>query len=165
MADDDTAAPEGTEDETPDQPTEEDIDWKAMARKHEREAKKAATELDRVRKANQSEQERAIEAAKGEGRTAALQEAGQKIAAAEIKAALSGIVANPTSIIEDLNLARYVTDDGEVDDEAVKALREKFVAAVGDGKKPPPSFDGGVKEKDAPTGGSFLQQALANRKG
>lgn len=161
MADDTTTDDVTTEDEDEDQ--QDDIDWKAMARKHEREAKRSAAELDKVRKANQSEQEKAIDAAKNEGRTSALVEAGTKVAAAEIKAALTGIVPDPKVIVEDLNLAKYVTEDGDVDEEAVKSLREKY-AALGAGKKTP-SFDGGAKEKDAPSEGSFLQQALAKRKG
>ena len=163
MADDTTTDDDvQTEDETDDE-EHDGIDWKAMARKHEREAKRAAAELDKVRKANQSEQEKAIDAAKNEGRTSALVEAGTKVAAAEIKAALTGIVPDPKTIVEDLNLAKYVTEDGDVDEAAVKTLREKY-AALGNGRKSP-SFDGGAKEKDAPSGGSFLQQALANRKG
>lgn len=167
MADDDKSdAPQGDDDpqDHDDQPDDDkdDIDWKAMARKHERDAKKATRELEQVRKANQTEQERAIEAAKDEGRKSALVDAGQRLAAAEIKAALSNVVPDPKAIVEDLNLAKYVNDDGEVDEDAVKALRDKY-AALGGGKKPP-SFDGGAKDKDAPSGGSFLTQAIRDRR-
>lgn len=166
MADDDNDdAPQGDDDpqDHDDQPDDDkdDIDWKAMARKHERDAKKATRELEQVRKANQTDQEKAIEAAKDEGRKSALTEAGQRLAGAEIKAALSGVVPDPKAIVEDLNLAKYVNDDGEVDEDAVKALREKY-AALNGGRKGQ-SFDGGAKDKDAPTGGSFLTQAIRNR--
>lgn len=164
MADDD--APQGDDDTQVDDDTtqdddQDDIDWKAMARKHERDAKKAARELEQVRKANQSDQERAIEAAKDEGRQSALVESGQRLAAAEIRAALAGVVPDPKAIVEDLNLAKYVGDDGEVDEDAVKALREKYAALNGTRKGQ--SFDGGAKDKDAPSGGSFLTQAIRNR--
>lgn len=146
-------------DDPPDEP-EDKVDWKAMARKHEREAKRTAAELDKVRKANQSDQEKAIDAAKDEGRRTALGEAGQRLAAAEIKAALAGIVPDPKAIVEDLNLAKYVNDEGEIDEDAVKALREKYAALNGRKKQ---SFDGGAKDKDAPSGGSFLSQAIRDR--
>lgn len=165
MADDVDPKEDPKPDPEPDpKPSEEDsTDWKAMARKHERESKAKEKELEKLREQSKSDQEKAIDAAKSEGRTSALVEAGTKIAAAEIKAALSGVVPDPKAIVEDLNLAKYVTDDGDVDEAAVKTLREKY-AALGNGKKTP-SFDGGAKEKDAPSEGSFLQQALANRKG
>lgn len=158
-ADDGAGESEGGDTDDP----PDDIDWKAMSRKHEREAKKAHAELEKVRKANQTEQEKAIDAAKDEGRRAALVEAGERLAAAEIRAALSTVVDDPKSIIEDLNLAKYVTEDGDVDEDAVAALRQKF-AAIG-GKKRSPSFDGGAKDKDAPGSGSFLSEALRNKRG
>lgn len=155
--------PDPNPDPDPDNKPDDDetIDWKAMARKHEREAKKTAAELERVRKANQSEHEKALDEAKNEGRRSALTEAGQRLAAAEIRAALTGVVPDPKAIVEDLNLLKYVTEDGEVDEDAVKVLREKF-ASLG-GKKKTSSFDGGAKDGDTPKGGSFLAQALANR--
>lgn len=161
MADEPTTDAPETEAEDEESEAEE-IDWKAMARKHEREAKKAAAELDRVRKANQSEQEKAIDAARDEGRKEASVAAGERLAAAEIRAALKGLVPDPKAIVEDLNLNRYVGDDGEVDEKAVKALAEKYAALGGNRKTP--SFDGGAKDGDAPKGGSFLAQALRERR-
>ena len=57
-----------------------------MARQWEKRAKEsaaAAGELDKVRKAAMSDQEKAVEAAKAEGRTAAATEYGAKLAGAE----------------------------------------------------------------------------------
>lgn len=50
----------------------------------------------------------------------------QRIARAEVKAALAAVVDNPDAIIEDLNLARFVDADGEVDTAAVTALVAKY---------------------------------------
>lgn len=88
----------------------------------EKRAKAAEAELDKARKAQMTDQEKAVEAAKAEGR----REAAMDVAAARIEAALTGVVKDPAAIVEDLNLARYVGDDGKVDGDAIKALAEKY---------------------------------------
>lgn len=95
----------------------------------ERKARqKLEKELEDIRRSQMSDTEKAVAEAEARGRTSALTEVGSRIAAAEIRAALTGVVADPASIIEDLNLARYVTESGEVDGKAVAALRDKYVA-------------------------------------
>lgn len=100
--------------------------WQAQSRKHEKEWKKFSKELDDARQAQMSETEKAVADAEARGRASAVKDVGQRLAAAEIKAALTGVVSDPSTLIEDLNLARYVTDDGEVDAEAVAALKAKI---------------------------------------
>lgn len=109
--------------------TAEDVaKWKALARKHEAESKKARAETDKLRKAGQTDSERAISEAEARGRQAATADVAQRLAGAEIKAALTGVVPDPAAIVEDLNLAKYIGDDGEVNSEAVAELRKKFEA-------------------------------------
>lgn len=108
------------------------------ARKWEERAKanaKAAKELEEFRQQSMSETEKAIEQARTEGRRQALTETGQKIAAAELRAAASGRMTDEqlTTLLDGLNLARFVDDDGEVDREALTA----FV----DGIAPKPTED------------------------
>jgi hypothetical protein len=119
--------------------------WKALARKHEQRATSnaaAAKELEKLKKSQMSDTEKAVTEAEERGRNTARLEAGEKVAAAEIKAALKGVVPDPAAIVEDLNLKRYLTDDGEVDDDAVEKLRTKYEAAfksngkTKDGDKP-----------------------------
>lgn len=103
--------------------------WKAHAREQEKRAKAnvaAVTELEKLRKSQMSEVEKAVAEAEARGRTAALAEVGTKVAHAQIVAALTGVVPDPASIIEDLNLSRYVTDTGDVDAKAIAALRDKY---------------------------------------
>lgn len=105
------------------------VKWKALARKHEDQAKrnaKAAKELEQLKRSQMDENEKAIAEAEERGRTAARLEVAEKLAAAEIKAELKGVVDDPAAIVEDLNLRKYVTDDGEVDSDAIVQLREKF---------------------------------------
>lgn len=98
----------------------------------EKQAKQLETRLRELEDASKSESEKAIEAARTEAaqeaRNALTREFGHRIAGAEIKAVLTGLVPDPESIVEDLNLDRYVTDDGEVDTDAVAKLREKYAA-------------------------------------
>lgn len=128
-------------------PVAEAEKWKALARKHEDRAKanaNAAKELEELKAAQMSETEKAVAEAEKRGRTAATSEFGERLAAAEIKAALTGVVTDPAAIVEDLNLGRYVTDDGQVDTEAIGRLKAKF---EGIATKPnrPGSADGGAR--------------------
>lgn len=130
--DEDATTPAGAPDDTPDEVTDKDAEiekWKALARKHEGRAKensKAQKELDELRKQSMSDQEKAVEEARDAGRQEATASLAQKLAAAELRAALTGLVENPSEIVEDLNLAKFVGDDGEVDTDKVNALKEKY---------------------------------------
>lgn len=116
--------------------SEPEIDWKAKAREWEKrakanqaEAKKnadAAKRIADIEEAQKTAEQKAQDAAKAADQRA--QAANQRVARAEVKAALTGIVDDPESIIEDLNLSRYLTDDGDVDEDAVAALRTKYEA-------------------------------------
>lgn len=113
-----------------------DVDWKAAARKHEKEAKATKAELDKLRKAAMSDQEKAVAEAEERGRKEATTEAATLLASARIEAALTGVVPDPADVVEELNLARYITEDGKVDSEAVAKLREKYVALAAPSGKP-----------------------------
>lgn len=75
----------------------------------------------------------ALKAAEERGRQAARMENGVRLAGAEVKAALAAVLTEDqiADIVDDLNLSRFVDDDGEVDSEAVRALRDKYVSLVG----------------------------------
>lgn len=103
--------------------------WKGLARKHETQSKANATkakEFDQLKASQMSDTEKAVEAAREEGRKAAAAELAQQVVGARIEAALTGLVPNPAEIVEDLNLTKYLTDTGEVDSEAITKLREKY---------------------------------------
>lgn len=99
--------------------------WKNQARKNEDKAKAnaaAAKDLEKLREQTMSEQEKAVAEAEARGRKAGV----ERLAAAELKAALVGRVEDPAAIVEDLNLGKFITEDGEVDDKAVAKLAEKY---------------------------------------
>lgn len=123
----DAATDDASEPDTGDQAddlTAELDKWKAQARKHEERAKanaKAAQELEEFRKQSMTETERAIEQARIEGRQQTLAEVGSKVAAAEVRAAATGRMSAEqiATLLDGLNLARFVGEDGEVDSAAV----------------------------------------------
>ena len=101
----------------------------AKARKWEKTAKSnsdAARRLAEIEEAQKTAEEKARDALQRSeaARSAAL----ERVARAEVKAALTGIVEQPDTILDDLNLRRFLTDDGDVDEDAVAALRAKYEA-------------------------------------
>lgn len=102
----------------------------------EKATKAANAELEKLRKSQMTEQEKAVATAREEGKAEATSAVVQRLAAAEIKAALTGVVVDPAAIVEDLNLSRYIGEDGEVDAEKVAALKAKYEGLTG-GQAPP----------------------------
>lgn len=126
--------------------------------------------LAEVEDANASETEKAIKAAKEEGRQAALSEAGPLLVAAEFRAALAGRRTREevAELIEDYDLTKYLTETGEVD---VKRVAEKadLLVPPQEERKPAPSFGGGARKtkadsSDVKPGVGRIRAAYANTK-
>lgn len=88
----------------------------------------------------------AVQVARDEARQEARMEFGEQLAAARIEAALAGLVDDPAELVEDLNLRKYVTDEGDVDLEGVAALKSRYeklsgkrTRRVGHGKQGDPN--------------------------
>jgi len=96
--------------------------WESRAK----ENKGAADELEKLRKAAMTEQEKAVEAAKAEGRTTAAQEYGAKLAAAQFEAACAKAGVDLGEAAEFIDVSRFVGDDGEVNTTAIKSAVTKF---------------------------------------
>lgn len=94
----------------------------------ERKARQALEkQIEEFRTAQMSEQERAVAEAVARARTDALHEVGTRLATAEIRSALIGVLPKPQvdALLEDINPAKYLTENGEVDDEKVAALVQR----------------------------------------
>lgn len=117
--------------------TKESRKWEARSKENHQ----AKTELEKQRQAAMTDAERAIAEAETKGRTAAASEFGKRLATAEIKTAATEAGADLTGVFDYLDLSRFVGEDGEPDEKAVKA----FVDGLP--KKDPgtPSFDGGTR--------------------
>lgn len=150
------------------QPEPEDTtDWKAEARKWETRAKDnnaARLELEKAQRASMTEAEKAVAEAEERGRTSARTEYGQRLVKSDFTAAAarrnSGYDA--TAILDDLNLARYIGEDGEPDQKAIEqAVTRLIPEGTGAGAVP---MDLGVKQTaTAPQGMTTLIRKAAGR--
>lgn len=152
MADDttesaDAGAATDTDEQHPDSADLGDAGKRAIqeVRREAREAKarlKAATaELEKFRAASMTETEKAVAAAKAEGATEAARAAGPRIVRAEFRAAAAGQVDKQAldAYLEDVDLTKFLTDDGEPDLKAIEAR----IKRLGGGR--PADFDGGAR--------------------
>lgn len=148
MSDETTATTEETGAET----TETDVkDWEAEAKKWQELARKnevrakgnaaAAKELERVRAAAMSETEKAVAEAKTAGAAEAARAAAPRLVRAEFRAAAAGTVDKQTldAYLEDVDLTKFVGDDGEPDLKAIEAR----IKRLGGGRAA--DFDGGAR--------------------
>ncbi|MFJ5882667.1 hypothetical protein [Kitasatospora cineracea] len=94
--------------------------WRNLSRTNEKRWNDTSAELETLRQSQLSEAERAIEAARNEGRAAALAEAGTRLADAELRAqAAAAGVALPST--EFLNMDAFSGPDGAVNSDAIAA--------------------------------------------
>ncbi len=106
------------------------LEAERTARKEaEKQAKAAQRELEQLRQAQMSESEKAVAEAVARGRTEATVQFGQRLAAAQFvaEAAKRNPDFDAASVLEDLNLAKYVTDDGEPDGKGLASVVERLV--------------------------------------
>jgi hypothetical protein len=105
-------------------PATGETDWKAHAREWEKRAKanaKAAEELEKVRKAAMSDQEKAVAEAEAKGRTAASAEYGKELAAARFEAAAAKAGVQLGEAADLIDMGRFVGEDGKPDAKAIEA--------------------------------------------
>jgi hypothetical protein len=107
-----------------------DTDWKAEARKWEDRAKAnktAADELATLKAERMSEQEKAVQAATEQGRTAALADVTPQLAQARLEAAAARKGVDLAPFADLLDVTKFVVD-GEVDGDAITAAVDKLAA-------------------------------------
>jgi hypothetical protein len=117
-----------------------------------------AAEFDKAAEAARTDQEKAVEEARNEGKTEALTAANTRLVSAEARAlAAEAKFRNPSLAVKAVDLKGVtVNDDGEVDAAAIKAKLKELSDAepylIDDGKKPLPKPDrsqGGGKTKSS----------------
>lgn len=121
--------------------------WKHQARKHEGRVKsmgdydtlKANSEqYAKLVEASKTEQEKAIDSAKAEARTATLREVGSRLVDAQITAVSAGRMSDGmrTALLDGLDRSRFLTADGDVDADKVKAFVDGIAPAGAGTTKP-----------------------------
>lgn len=123
--------------------------WKSLARKHEERAKDNATaaeELAKLREAAMSDQEKAVAAARDEGRKSAVAEMSERLARLELKAVAKDRL--PAGLLDAIDIKRFITDDGDADTAAIAKFVEDNAVKADTGKPPVPDFGGGKRGAD-----------------
>jgi hypothetical protein len=83
-----------------------------------------------LRQQHKNDDEKALQAARDEGRAEAFKAVGLRVAAAEFRAVAAGKLADPAAVLEVLDLSRFVGDEGEVDLAGLTAMVDMLVAAL-----------------------------------
>jgi hypothetical protein len=92
--------------------------------------KAAEARLAKLQRQHMTDDEKALQAARDQGRAEAFKAAGLRIAAAEFRALAAGKLADPAAVLEVLDLSRFVGDEGEVDSAGLTAVVAKLAAAL-----------------------------------
>lgn len=141
--------------------------WKDLARKHEERSKAnltAAKELEQLRQSAMTEQEKAVAAAKAEGRTEALRTIGARLVDAEVKAAVAGRNVNVEALLDGLDRSRFLDDEGEPNTRAINAWVEKLAPPVDPTRTAwPPDLGQGAR--GAPPSGADMNSMLRRAAG
>ncbi|MFJ9468335.1 hypothetical protein [Streptomyces caniferus] len=103
--------------------------WQALARKHETRAKEnaaAAKEAARLKREGMPEQERKVDEAVAKALAEERSKNGSKLARQAFLAAAKGLIPNAGDVADDVNLSRYVNDEGEVDEDGLAELVKRL---------------------------------------
>ncbi len=119
--------------------------------------KQKAQKLDEIEEANASQLEKAVKAARGEERAAVQREYAEQSARFAAKAQLEARLGKDAAaeLLDDINIAKYVNDDGSVDEDGIGALAARLAPAA-----PPPNLHQG--RQGAATPGQLTRADLAS---
>lgn len=141
------------------------LDTERKARRDaEKLLKDQLVELDKLREATQTEQEKAVAEATKKAVSEAVGSANARILRAEVKAAAAGKLADPADAVAMLDLGDFtVTDDGDVDGKAIaKAIDELVEAKPYLGvEQRPTAVPTGTRQPDAPDPGPGKDRLVA----
>ncbi|MGW4028245.1 hypothetical protein ACWEFL_02815 [Streptomyces sp. NPDC004838] len=103
---------------------------KALARKHEQRSKQNAAdakELARIKREGMSDLDKKVDEAVAAARAEERVKSGVRVARSAFLAAATGRIENAKDVADDVNLKKYVDEDGEVDDDAIAELVDRLV--------------------------------------
>lgn len=121
--------------------------WKTQSRKNEDRSKenaRKAKELDELHKASMTDQDRAIAEAREAGKSEALTTVGSRLVEAEFRVASAGRNLDVDAVLEAVDPARFLTDDGEPDKEAITAWVDRIAPAQTENTEPEGPLGSGI---------------------
>lgn len=149
--------------------------WRYYARQHEQrnkdllaladgdpdKLKEKVQGYDQLRQQQQTEQERAVEAAKAEGRQEAMDSIGPRLVAAEMRAQAAGRIGDEqlATLTSSLDANQFLDSNGDVDTDKVKSLIDGLAPAQtpepgkGDGAGTHPDLGQGRRQGQPSQGG------------
>lgn len=136
----------------------------------EKQAKAATAELDKLRQATATDQEKAVMAAKAEGRTEALREAGIGRVEDAIRAAAGGRNVDIDALLDGVDRTKFLDDDGNPDRDAIQAWIDRLAPAEQEQGFRAPNLEQGTRTNGG-TGGALalgsdpLTQTLKDKLG
>lgn len=110
--------------------------WRSLSRKHEDNWKKLSKEIEELRKAQMSEQERALLEAEERGRRAALESIAHERAQLKLEAAAAKAGVDLSPIAEMLNVSRFIEEDGSVSEDRITGFVEQLASKFAQPKGP-----------------------------
>ena len=140
---------------------------RAEIAKYRTRAKTAEGEIENVRQTSMTEAERAIAEAEQRGRTAVLADFGQKLARSAFvaEAARRNPGFDAAAVLDDLNIARYVGEDGEPDSKSIAAAVARLVPEPAGNPRPVGDADLGTRSIPPALNSDSLERALRQKLG
>lgn len=143
-----TDADKGTDGTTTTDHEADAAKWRELSRKNEADLRKAQAELEKVRKANETDSEKAVREAEERGRQAALASVTTRLVSSEIRVAASPKLRDPADAEALLgDVSRFADKDGNVDAAAIgKAIDDLLKSKPYLGKNATGSLEGGGRK-------------------
>lgn len=173
---DDTPQDSTTEDQPVEAPAKDDLGdpgkkaleaERTARREAEKQRKALERELEQVRTANLSDAEKAVAEAEKRGEQNGIRRMAERLVREKFvaHAARRNPEYDATAVLDDLNLGRYLGDDGEPDVDALSAAVDRLVPAPAASPRPVGDADLGTRNVPLALNGDGIENALRKKLG
>ncbi|WP_432160769.1 hypothetical protein [Streptomyces sp. NRRL F-5630] len=142
--------------------------WRALAKKHEARAKAnagSAKELAKLKREGMSEADKKVDEAVAAAVAQERVKSGERVARSAFLAAAKGRLDHAKDVADDVNLRRYVDDEGEVDEDGIAELVDRLAPKSGKDKNDEDDDREGGRDTRRRRGRGFDQGARRGGKG
>lgn len=140
---------------------------RAARREAEKQRKALERELEKVRTANLSDAEKAVAEAEKRGEANGIRRMAERLVREKFvaHAARRNPDYDASAVLDDLNLGRYLGDDGEPDDDALSGAVARLVPAPASSPRPVGDADLGASKPPLALNGDGIEMALRRKLG